>query len=101
MLAFLGIFYVLFLAVVSALLNGWVFSKLWLWFIVPVFELPVLNIPSAIGIGTVVSFLTYQYFQTKSDPDETTGMAVFRATVYTVLRPLMVLLFGYIVLQFM
>ena len=48
------------LVVLSYLINGYVLSMLWKWFIVTTFHLPVLNIPEAIGIAVVVGFLTKQ-----------------------------------------
>lgn len=45
------------LIALSAMFNGWVFATLWLWFIVPVFHLPVLGIAQAIGVAFVWSCL--------------------------------------------
>jgi len=33
--------------------NGWVFVCLWTWFVVPVFDLPAINIVQAIGLCLV------------------------------------------------
>lgn len=50
-------FSVLFVLAWAALVDGFVFVKLWLWFVIPVFGLPILSIPTAIGIGLLVEFL--------------------------------------------
>ena len=50
------------------LLNGWVLSVLWGWFAVPVFGLPALSIPAALGVQVIVSFLTKHH--RKDIPDD-------------------------------
>lgn len=37
----------------GAIFDGWALAKLWTWFIVPLFRLPILSIPQSIGIGLV------------------------------------------------
>ena len=39
--------------------RGWVLTKLWAWFVVPVFGLPALGIATAIGLSVVVGYLVY------------------------------------------
>ena len=48
------------LIIITYLINGFVLSKMWLWFIVTTFGAPVLTVPQAIGVGMIVSFLTYR-----------------------------------------
>jgi hypothetical protein len=48
-----------FVIVVASVLNGFTLTVLWDWFIVPTFHLASLTIPQAIGLGMVISFLTY------------------------------------------
>lgn len=56
-----GAIVVMLLAIVPLmLLEGYVLSRLWLWFIVPVFSLPVLSVGQAVGIMVVVSMLKTQ-----------------------------------------
>ena len=45
----------------SYLYIGFVFSRLWAWFIVPVFNLPALTVMQAVGINIVVGLLTSGY----------------------------------------
>lgn len=79
----------------SVVLNGYVLSVLWGWFIVPVFGLPALTIPVAIGIALVISFLTHQL--NLNDGDETG----WKQLAFSFLHPLLTLLAGWIVKQWM
>lgn len=89
----IGLIAIMFL---SALLGGYTLSVVWGWFIVPTFGLPILNIPSAIGIALVVGYMTKSYDNKKSEDDEIIG-----AIITAFIRPFMVLGIGWIVLQFM
>lgn len=53
------------LITVSALINGFVLSILWGWFIVPTLGLPPLSLIEALWVGLVVSMLTHQYTSTR------------------------------------
>lgn len=55
--AMYGVMTVAFVAV-GALIDGWVLSILWGWFMVPVFHLPSLAIAPAIGIALMIGLLT-------------------------------------------
>lgn len=72
LLAILGVilFLVLYLGGLT-LLNGWVLSKLWLWFVVPIFGFKPLTVVQAIGIALVVRFLTADTTTSPKNPDET------------------------------
>lgn len=50
-----------------AVLRGWVLSCLWLWFIVPIFNLPQLSTVQAIGVSCVISFLTVHLSEMKDE----------------------------------
>jgi putative Mn2+ efflux pump MntP len=43
---------------IYSVLNGWVLTILWNWFIIPVFHLPQLTIVQAIGVVMVIGYLT-------------------------------------------
>lgn len=45
----------------SALLRGFVVSKLWLWHVVPVFHLAPITVSQAISVSLIFSVLTYHY----------------------------------------
>lgn len=76
-------------------LNGYVITKLWAWFIVPLFGLPLLNIPQAIGLDLVVTFLTFH--QTVYNPEPQDKKEKIQRAAQHVARPIFILLTGYIV----
>lgn len=79
--------------------RSYVLSILWAWFIVTTFGLPVLNIPTAIGLSCVVSFLTYQHDHTK---DERSGVEkCVEGALVLFLHPLLALFVGWIVKQWL
>lgn len=91
-LVVLGVIGILFL---GTILNGWVFSILWEWFVAPVFGLPLLSIPAAIGVALCSSYLTHQqsfHEDHKVDP--------LKTVAHSLLRPFMALAIGFIVKQF-
>jgi hypothetical protein len=96
----LGFLSFVFVCIWSSLLNGWAFTKLWSWFIVPVFSAPQLSIPAAIGLYLVVSFLTHQYIK-DDDKDKDFFLKIGEAFVISTYRPLVALSFGYIVKMWM
>lgn len=53
--------------------NGWAFATMWGWLIVPVFGLPLLTIPQAIGVSIVV---TYPFMKIAKSEQEVHGWAV-------------------------
>jgi hypothetical protein len=79
--------------------NGFTFSKLWEWFVVPTFSLPELTIPVAIGISMIVSFLTYRY--KKGDDEEQSDREFAGRILACFVVPLFVLLFGWFCTLFM
>lgn len=85
--------------VIAAILNGWALATLWLWFVVPLFGLPALTVPYAVGLGLIVNFLTYQDTNNKKEGQEVFD-AVITAIAVLVSRPLFAVLFGWVVLQF-
>jgi Na+(H+)/acetate symporter ActP len=83
----------------STIANGWVLSILWEWFIVPVFGLPSLSVPTAIGIAIITSMLTSKIAY--KDKDKQEMMDNVAALVGVLLSPFITLLFGYIVHLYM
>lgn len=76
----------------SVLLNGWALSLLWAWFVVPTFPvLPVLTLGQAIGLASVVSFLTYQYVDAEPKKSEAKFLEI---SLNVILRPVFAVLFG-------
>jgi hypothetical protein len=78
------------LALVAAILRGYVFAILWGWFIVPAFHAPSISTPLAIGILITIGEVTRQYVPSK---EKDTWMPICTA----LLSPLMALLCGWIV----
>lgn len=73
--------------------RGFVFSKLWVWFVVSSFGAPVLGLAQSIGLSMIVSFLAFRFTpKHKDQEDATAAMALF-----AVLAPAWVLFLGYIV----
>jgi len=95
-----GVIGVITLIVVSSVLNGYVLSVLWGWFVVPTFGAPQLSIAPAIGIALVVSYMTHQTHDCQKE-DKSPGEKIAVGTAILVLKPLVALFFGWIVLLFM
>lgn len=82
--------------VVASVLNGYVLTKLWGWFIVPTFHVPVLHLVPAMGLAMVVSYLTYQI-----DTSAQAEKASVTRWVGLILNPLVVLAIGWVLHKFM
>jgi hypothetical protein len=54
----------------GSLLRGWVLTKIWLWFAVPVLGVRPLSIVSAIGLSLLVSMFHYPVLKPKNDQDD-------------------------------
>jgi uncharacterized membrane protein len=84
------------------LINGFVLSKLWAWFIVPL-GAPSLTLPLAIGLAMVVGFLTYHTrvmpsSDTRTETEKVSdGLTVLAAGMVS---PFITLLIGWLVVQF-
>jgi hypothetical protein len=61
--------YVVGIAVVGAILGGWVLSVMWQWFIVPAFDAPALTIGQAIGLSLIISSLQVKHAKESDDED--------------------------------
>lgn len=79
----------------TAVLKGWVLTKLWVWFIIPIFHLPVLGIAQAIGISLIMHYLTNE------NPDRKDDRKWFESVATAVVMPFIVLLMGWIVTLFL
>jgi len=85
--------------VFSALWSGYVLSVLWRWFMVPGLGLPVLTVGYAIGVATVVGYLTKQDIPDKEG--ESWQEKLGRGIAVAVLKPTCALGFGWIVTFFL
>lgn len=61
-----SLFIVLF---VLTLLRGWIVHLLWLWFVVPVFSVPLLTIGQSIGLSMLINFLTYHQLESQASKE--------------------------------
>lgn len=82
--------------VVSSVMNGWVLSILWGWFISPIFNVPNISVLAAIGLSLVAGMLTTSNSSDGEKRKDTTDLI---ATVLSraVISPLLTLFIGYIV----
>ena len=90
---------VLLAMIISPIINGFVFSKLWLWFIVPIFQIHPLRVVEAIGIIFLINFI-------KAKKDKESDKDKFWETfatnmVFVVLMAGFALLSGWVVMLFL
>jgi hypothetical protein len=90
---------VIILVPLSIIMRGWVLSIMWGWFIVPLFGLPALTIPYAIGVSAVIALLKGSSTDNKKD-DKKALEKFLEALFVAFVAPLITLGFGWIVLQF-
>ena len=75
------------------ILDGFVFSKLWDWFIVTHFNANPIGIATAMGIGLIISLLTYQANAVPKEKDQSFAASpLFIAYA----RPIIFLIYGFI-----
>lgn len=94
-LAFIGIITI---AIVSVIFDGFVLATLWRWFIVTTFNVIPLQIPQALGIALVIKYLTRPI--KSEDKTQDKKEQLIKVLVITVLGPLFVLGYGWIIYQF-
>jgi hypothetical protein len=90
------IFTVLITIVISSIWRGYVFSKLWLWFVVSSFGAVPLGIVQSIGLAITVTFLTYQY-NSYEDKSKSQAETLIRNLAIVFIAPALSLLAGAIV----
>lgn len=95
----LGIVVYLVTVAIGAFWGGFVLTKLWFWFVVPTFHLPLLTLPSAIGLSLVVSYMTSRPDFSVSEQSWSKLFATLLAHV--TITPLVALVFGAIVKSYM
>ena len=81
------------LAALTSVIDGWILSLFWVWFILPLFPmLPALDVIHAIGLAAVARVI----LPNNVDLDQS-DEAKKKALYYAPLIPASVLLFGYVV----
>lgn len=84
------------ITILGAILNGFVISILWGWFMVPIFHLPELSIIPATGISLVVS-----WFVSHSEINKGHETDYKKAGTALIIKPIIYLFIGYIINIFM
>ena len=84
--------------IVGPIIKGFVFSKLWLWFLAPTFQIQPLRVIEAIGIMLLLRFLTFKPNRKAKEGDFWEVYATY--VVSTILISGSALLFGWIVTLF-
>jgi hypothetical protein len=83
--------------IIGVIFKGYVFLKLWAWFVVPVFHLPQFSLSYAIGLIVIVSFLTHQTMPQKEG--RSAGQLCVDLVVNSVFAPAFVLTAGWIIFK--
>jgi hypothetical protein len=100
MVALLGILGMVAMVAGSAMWHGYVFSLLWSWFAVPAFGLPTLSLAMSIGVALLVNYATYHRVTVPTDPFEDTGDTVIDSATHIITYPLIVLIIGWVIKQY-
>lgn len=90
------------LTVISVIVDGWALSKIWNWFIPPIFNLPFLTLMQSVGVAMVLQLFT-RTNKTAKDKDETdfTGWQRFLYVgISNTITPVLSVGIAWIVLQF-
>lgn len=97
----LGLFaFAIGITIVGAILQGWVLSILWRWFVVSTFGLPPIETVQAIGLSMTLSFLIKSSVDVKREDESTESWATRMMGLYIV-GPFVALGLGYIVTLFL
>lgn len=80
-----------------AIWRGYVLSLLWLWFIVPTFNAPVLSVAVAMGVSVIAGLFTANLSKSKEDEESDLPYTFFVGLI----TPALSLLFGYLISVFM
>jgi len=81
--------------VIKLIIIGFTFMKLWIWFIVPIFDLPDINIFAAVGLTMVIRY-PLTTIPSKKRLEEFNSEKVHNFSILVVLSGFM-LLIGYLV----
>ena len=100
MLIFSGILGFFALLIAGTILRGFMLSVMWGWFVVPLFHLPVLSIPYAIGLAVTASLFAGTK-SSKTDDKKKTADKIAEWIAQIILGPFLVLGVAWIVKQFL
>ena len=88
---------ILALMVIEPIWSGFVLAVLWRWFIVAAFNLPPLSLPAAIGVCLVVGYTAKADVAHLRNSDENSADRLGKLFGLSLLKPLVALVFGWIV----
>lgn len=83
----------------SVIYSGYALTVLWEWFVVPTFNLPILSIPTAVGLAIIVAYLARD-IETSSSKDRSASDAFGEYAFKSFIKPTFALFFGWIALLF-
>ena len=84
--------------IIIPIIKGFVLSKLWLWFIVPIFQIQPLRVIEAIGIIFLINFIRLK--RDKPDDSEEFWVGFAYNIGFTIVMGCFALLFGWVVTLF-
>ena len=87
--------------VLGAIMGGFVLSKLWVWFMVPIFDVNPLRIVEAIGLTFIVGYMTKNHVESGKTLEGPFLEELLKAFLQTVVIAGMFLLIGWIIHLFM
>ena len=85
---------------INTIWSGYALSILWGWFIVPVFSIQEISIPTAIGVVLVVGFLTHQD-PTKLKDNREFSEVLLEGIIKGLTRPAIALATGLVITLFL
>lgn len=92
------------LSLISMVYLSFIFKNLWLWFIVPVFNLPPVTLVSAIGVIIVISIVTYKkstYKETKEIMEEGVEKEMIYSFTYDILTGTYLFILGWFIKEWL
>lgn len=87
--------------VLGAIIGGFVLTKLWVWFMIPIFDLNPLSIVEAIGLTFVVGYMTKNPTETNKTLEGSFSKELLKAFLQTLLTAGGFLFIGWIIQLFM
>lgn len=88
-----------FAMLINSIINGFVFSKLWLWLIVPTFKMQPLRVVEAIGVLIIISFVFYR--TNKEEENDAFWETLANSMIHIVLLAGFALLSGWVLSLFL
>lgn len=90
---------VIIISIIGLALSGYALSILWEWFIVPIFNVPSLSAPIAIGIMLIVNYVIYHHIEYKDYA--TLKEEVQNIIVASVVKPIGAIIVGWVITLFL